>query len=398
MQLSKVQIQSVLTDLVSRENGLNELLSLTINALMLGERQAHLSSSYEANKGNGYRYGTAFGLGKQIELKIPRDRLGAFKPIALLLLREQETYLREACFELYSKGLTTAQVGEVLEKLYGTHYSSSSISLINKEFYRAMEQWRSRKLEPHYLVVYIDAIHQKVCRETISTEAFYVLLGVREDYTREVLGIVNIPTESATGWSLVLEDIKQRGVQSIGLVVSDNLTSLDTAVGKVFNSPHQKCVVHLLRNTLAQIHPKHKQAVADDLKKVFDLNIPTDTHQQVHNRLQQFCTQWQKPYPAMVKKLQQTQLDYYTTYLQFNPQIRRMIYTTNWIERLNRDFRRTLKIRGAMPTVESVLALMSKVAIDKENNLYRYPIQNFKFDTALKNKNQVSNHMQKFLT
>lgn len=386
MQLTKVQIQDVLTNLVSKEGGLNELLGFTLNALMLGERSVFLSDQKSSNKGNGFRLGTAFGLGQQIELKIPRDRLGSFKPVALVLLREQESYLREVCFELYSKGLTTKQTGEVIEKIYGHHYSSSTVSLINKEFYEQMEVWRERRLESHYQVVYIDAIHQKICRETISTEAVYVLLGVREDFTREVIGIINFPTESATGWQQALKEIRDRGVKSIGLIVSDNLSGLDEAVGKVFNTPHQKCVVHLNRNVIAQIHPKHKQAVADDFKEVFNLNIAQDTHEQLKERLDIFCNQWIKLYPAMVKRLQKMELGYYTTYLNFDFRIRRMIYTTNWIERLNRDYRRVLKIRGAMPNVESVLALLSKVSIDRENNLFKYPINNFKFEPKLNAK------------
>jgi putative transposase len=383
MQLSKLQIQEVLTNLVSQEGGLNELLGLTLNALMLGERDGYLSTSSVKNKGNGYRLGTAFGLGQQIELRIPRDRLGLFKPVALALLREQESYLREVCFELYSKGLSTAQTGEVIEKIYGHHYSSSTVSLINKQFYVQMEQWRNKPLEAHYLVVYIDAIHQKVCRETISTEAVYVLLGLREDYTREVIGLLSIPTESALGWQQALTEIKERGVKSIGLIVSDNLTGLDNAIPKVFKTQHQKCVVHFIRNVLAQVHPKHKQALANDFKEVFNLNLQTDTPKAVLKRMQQFCIEWERLYPTLCKKLLRTDLSYYTTYLQYDFRIRRMIYTTNWIERLNRDYRRVLKIRGAMPTVESVLALLSKVSMDKENNLYKYPIINFKFEQKL---------------
>lgn len=383
MQLSKLQIQNVLSDVLDSEGGLNELLGLTLNALMLGERNGYLDQIKGVNKGNGYRYGTAFGLGQQIELRIPRDRLGQFKPVALALLREQESYLREVCFELYSKGLTTQQTGEVIEKIYGHHYSSSTVSLINKQFYEQMELWRNRPLESHYLVVYIDAIHQKICRETISTEAVYVLLGVREDYTREVIGLLSIPTESATGWALALEEIKTRGIESIGLVVSDGLSGLEIAVQKVFNTTHQKCVVHLTRNVLAQVHPKHKQAFGIGFKEVFNLDIQDDTKEKLQARLDAFCIEWQKSYSPLIKKLQRIELNYYTNYLHFDFRIRRMIYTTNWIERLNRDYRRVLKIRGAMPSVESVLALMSKVSIDRENNLFKYPITNFKFEPKL---------------
>ena len=188
----------------------------------------------------------------------------------------------------------------------------------------------------------------------------------------------------AGGWQLALENIKDRGVKSIGLIVSDNLTGLDKAIPKVYNTPHQKCIVHFTRNVLVQVHHKHKQAVADDLKKVFDLNIYDDTCSKLQNRMEAFCSSWEKVYPALIKKLKATDLCYHTTYLNYDFRIRRMIYTTNWIERLNRDYRRVLKIRGAMPSIESVLALLSKVSIDRENNLYKFPINNFKFEPKLK--------------
>ena len=188
-----------------------------------------------------------------------------------------------------------------------------------------MQSWRERPLESHYKVVYIDAIHQKICRETISTEAVYVMLGVRENNTREVIGLINFPTESATGWEHALTDLKTRGVKSIGLIVSDNLSGLDEAVSKIFKTPHQKCVVHLIRNVLAQVHPKHKQAAADDFKEVFNLNLQEDSHQKVTERLEIFCTQWEKLYPSLIKRLRKMELGYYTTYLHFDFRIRRMI-------------------------------------------------------------------------
>ena len=210
------------------------------------------------------------------------------------------------------------------------------------------------------------------------------IIKLSKTYTkREVIGLISIPTESATGWKLALETIRERGVKSIGLIVSDNLTGLDAAIPKVYKTAHQKCVVHFTRNVLAQVHHKHKQAVADDFKKVFDLKLYDDTTLKLENRMEIFCVTWEKTYPALTKKLRAMDLTYHTTYLQYNFEIRRMIYTTNWIERLNRDYRRVLKIRGAMPSIESVLALLSKVSIDRENNLYKYPINNFKFEQKL---------------
>ena len=247
-----------------------------------------------------------------------------------------------------------------------------------------MEQWRQRALESTYLAVYIDAIHIKIRRETVSSEAFYILLGLKDDYTREVIGIVNIPSESATGWKEVLESIKERGVKSIGLIVSDNLTGLDAVVPLVFKSvTHQKCVVHLKRNILNRVASKHKEEVASDLKEVFNLDLAEDNLAKALARLGDFADKWRKTYKHIGGLSSNPMNELYFTYTLYDPKIRRMIYTTNWIERLNKEFRRTFKIRNSMPSYESALTLLSQVAMDKEDTYFKYPIYNFKFDKKL---------------
>ena len=162
----------------------------------------------------------------------------------LELLKEDESRIKEACFELYSKGLTTKDVSSVIEKLYGKSYSESSITNITKGFYAQMEQWRERVLEQNWVAIFIDAIFVKVRRDTVQSEAFYVLLGVKEDLTREVLGIYNYPTESATNWVDIAKDIQKRGVKNVNLFVSDGLTGIEDALKKVFpTTPLQPCIV-----------------------------------------------------------------------------------------------------------------------------------------------------------
>lgn len=383
IELTKLQLQASINKLLLQENGLNSVLEMTLNGLMHSERSIYLENS-DKNKGNGYRKAFAVGMGKQIELKIPRDRLGMFQPMVLALIRDQRQQLEDLSFELYGNGLTSSQIGNVMAKIYGKHYSKSSISKITTTFYEQMHHWRERPLESHYLAVYIDAIHLKVRRTTVSTEAFYIILGVKSDYTREVLAIVNIPSESATGWMEVLQGIKKRGVQQIGIIISDNLTGLDTVVPLVFKKTlHQKCVVHLKRNILNKVASKHKEQVAEDLKEVFDLDKEKDATQLAFERLRSFANKWKNSYKHIGNLANNEMNELYFTYLHYHPKIRRMIYTTNWIERLNKEFRRTFKIRNSMPSFESALTLLSKVAMDKEEGYMKYPIYNFKFDKKL---------------
>lgn len=382
LKLNKKQLQTVINSHLEQESGLNELFAMMINGLMRSERSAFFSEEkIEGNKGNGYRQVTRSGIGSKLSLQIPRDRLGVFKPVIMGLLDEQEEKVKELCFELYGKGLTTRQIEDVVSNIYGSSYSKSSISRITTDFSAMVESWLNRQLEHRYLVVYIDAIHLKVRRETVATEAFYVLLGLKEDHTREVLGIVNIPQESASGWEEVLLNIRSRGVGEVGLFVFDDLTGLDTVIGKVYsNSMQQKCTIHFQRNLSKHIRRSSKEEFCQQLKKVFDPDNAQHTTEQALQSLREVLTRWSKTYPKLKSTLNRDDLETVFTYLNFDYRVRRMVYTTNWIERLNKSFRRTLKMRNALPNPKAAITLMGYVAIEMEEGTYSYPITNFKFD------------------
>lgn len=381
MELSKLQIETVLKQFLDKKNGLNEVLEILMNSLMYSEREAFLTETQEPNKANGYRPGQVYGRGQQLQLRIPRDRLGQFYPVLLGLMRDQDSQMHDLSFCLYTKGLTTRDIGDVLEIIYGRNYSKSTISNINKSFYEQMESWRNRKLDKEYLAVYIDAIWVKVNRDTIQSEAFYIMMGLKTDYTREIIGITNIPTESASGWEIVLQELKDRGVKKVNLFVSDGLKSLEGAIAKVFNkSVHQKCIVHLIRSILSKVRSNHKEEIAADFRFVLDPENQKYEKIQAFKRLESFANKWGKLYRHIRLLPQKEDISYYFTYLQFDYRVRRMIYTTNWIERFNKSCRRTLKIRNSFPSPEAALALITSVAIEKEEKKYAYPIHNFKFE------------------
>ena len=382
LKITKKQLQHIVNSHMQETNGLNELFNMVINGLMLSERKTFLSSDDEPNnKGNGYRYASKSGIGSKLSLKIPRDRLGVFQPVILGLLNEQEEQVKDLCFELYGKGLTTRQIEDVINKIYGSNYSKSSVSRITTDFSSLVDSWLARSLERYYPVIYIDAIHIKVRRDRVATEAFYVLLGLKDDYSREVLSIVNIPQESASGWQEVLEEIQTRGVEQVGLFVFDDLTGLDTVISKVFSqSMQQKCVLHFQRNINKHIRKTHRAEFSSELKNVFNPDDVFYTTKEAVSCLQEFLIKWAKTYPKLKKIAQRNDLENIFTYLHFDYRIRRMIYTTNWIERLNKSFRRTLKMRNALPNPKAAITLMGFVAMEMEEKTYSYPISNFKFD------------------
>lgn len=377
MILTKEQTENVLSKFLDRENGVNQVLEMVLNAMLYSERKEFLETS-EQNKANGYRLGKVFGQGSQLELRIPRDRLSEFKPIFLALFREQEQYLKEVSFALYSKGLTTRDIGDVLETIYGKHYSKSSISNFSQSFYEQMEQWRNRPLENHYLALYIDGLQVKVRRNgSYQNECYYLVMGVKEDYTREILTIEKLPRESATGWKIIINDMKERGLESVGLVVSDNLSGLEDAVSRSLpGTPHQLCVLHLQRNLQALVRREDKGELAQEIREVLAPDNGNHTQEKAIEKIEQLKQKWRQ-YQGLVKRINTTNWQNYLTFLNYDTRIRRMIYTTNWIERFNKSARRTLKITGGLPNEQSDIALITSVAIDKREKKYSYPIYNF---------------------
>jgi len=215
----------------------------------------------------------------------------------------------------------------------------------------------------------------------VATEAFYILLALKEDLTREVISIVNIPQESASGWEEVLLGIQSRGVEQVGLFVFDDLTGLDTVIGKIFTeSMQQKCVLHFQRNLNKHIRAADRKEFSTELSGVFDPDNATYTVSEAIEALKNVIEKWEERYPRLKAVLNREDLELIFTYLSFDYRIRRMIYTTNWIERLNKCFRRTLKMRNALPTARSAITLLGFVAMEMEEKTYSYPITNFKFD------------------
>ncbi len=381
MHLTKEQTVSLLSKFANEKSGLNSILEVVLDSLMYCERDEFLMREKD-NKGNGYRLGRVFGHGTELSLRIPRDRKSDFYPVILALFREQESYLKEVAFSLYSKGLTTRDISDVLDTIYGTHYSKSSISNMSQSFYAQMEDWRNRELESHYLAFYIDGLFVNLKRNgQYRNECVYIILGVREDYRREIVAIVNHPTESSNSWENIFREIKDRGVSSVSLIVTDALAGIDKAIAKSLpQAEHQLCTVHLQRNFMSRVRREDKSEIAKDLAYIYSPDEKEHNIKEAKVRFASFKERWKSKYPSMKRYLDTFVIEPYLTFLNYDYRVRRMLYTTNWIERFNKSCRRTLKVRGAFPNEESVLALITSVAIDKGQGHYNYPIYNFKFE------------------
>lgn len=373
LHFTQEQITNILQEIANGEAGMQQVLKISLEAIMRAERQEH-NNDY-SDHSNGYRPRKSFGSGKILELRVPRTRQGNFYPVLLSLLKDQEEESRKLAFSLYGAGLTTNQVGELFEEIYGRYYSNSHVSRMFNFAREEVAQWLERPLDPYYPIVYIDATYIATRRgDSVMKEAYYTILGVRPDRTREVLCIVNFPTESALAWQEVFSMLKSRGVRELGLVVSDGLKSIEDAVAREYpGTSHQLCVVHLQRNILKEVKPKHKQQVSEDLKDIFRTDDRNDTIAHAYERWLAFCGRWGVTYKSIGRRAQDERYRLYFTYIGYDHRIRSMIYSTNWVERLNRDYKRTTRMRGALPNPEATILLLGHVAMTRKAYLRKTP-------------------------
>ena len=375
MNFTQEQISEVLLTIAKEKDGYRILLQKSLEAIMLAER-SQFNKEY-SDYGNGYRFSKVCVHNGQMELVIPRSRHHNFYPLILALIKDQNKESESLAFELYKNGLTTEQVGKLFEKLYDRHYSKSAISQMMHSARADVSAWLERTdLDTCYPVIYIDATYWHTRRaDSVSNEAYYTILGVKQDATREVLAIVNHPTEGASNWEEAFCRLKERGVKKIQLVVADGLSGIENVVTKVFpEATMQLCTVHLVRGIMARVKPGDKKEIASDMKVVLNPDNEQDKSINGINRFSLFVDKWLKKYPSF-KTYKGSRYTLYFNYLNYEKPIRRMIYTTNWIERLNRTYKRTLKMRTSMPSPESVLFLLGSTAMNRPE--YDYPIYQF---------------------
>ena len=375
--------RSVVNYLAYEEKDLNDAIRIMFNTVMDLERDTFLGYSKRCrkdktvdNKRNGYVKSVVNGFNDSFTINIPRDRLNNFRPFLLEMIKQERVRMDDLCFRLYTKGLTTRDIEDVFQTLYKGKYSRSNISRISSGFTKERERWQKRKLNREYLIVYIDALYENLRRDTVSKEAVYVVMGLKPDLTRDILGVWTLPQESKDGWRMVVKDIEKRGVEKVLCFVSDGFKGLKEVIKEVYPTADiQRCIVHKIRNILTLVRHQDKAEVVADFKKVYMLEDKDFSTNKALDLLKEFLNKWGKRYKKIYNLFKEDEVEYLFTYSKYPTKIQRMMYTTNWIEAINKQIRRTTKIRGSFPDEESMLNLISAYLIDKcENNYNKYPV------------------------
>lgn len=326
------------------------------------------------NSRNGYSAKTVQGDFGQIPLQIPRDRQSTFEPVLVPKGQRRLAGLEEKIIALYARGASTRDIQAHLQELYGVEISATLISQVTDVVIEEVRQWQSRALEPLYPIVWLDALVVKVKEgNRISNKAVYLALGVNLEGTKELLGLWLSQTEGAKFWLGILTELKNRGLQDIFIACVDGLSGFPDAIETVYPQTQvQLCIVHLVRNSLKYVPWKQQWQVATDLKLIYQAS----TVEQAEDALSAFAQKWDSCYPT-ISQLWLRHWERIIPFFAYPPDIRKVVYTTNAVESLNRSVRKVLKNKGSFPDDESVLKLLY-LALKNIAKKWTMPIPNWK--------------------
>ena len=271
--------------------------------------------------------------------------------------------LEHQIIALYSKGMTTRDIQEILSEMYGFDVSPSLISKITDRILPRIEEWLNRPLKDKYFLIWIDCLFYKIREEgQVKSKAVYVAIGLDLEGYKEILGFWTNGSESSRFWVKVLNDLKARGIRDVFIFSIDGLKGLEKAIESVFpQADIQRCVVHQIRNSLKYVSWKERREMAKDLKKIYGAS----TLEEAEKELEGFSAKWGKKYPHVVKSWE-TNWEALTAFFRYPLEIRRVMYTTNIIESVNSKFRKATAGRRVFPTEESLLKCLYMAAMELE--------------------------------
>lgn len=368
-------------DLMGEHGILKQLTKALVERCLQAEMTDHLGYSKHASEGrgsgnsrNGLSKKTIVGEFGEAEISVPRDRQGRFEPVLVAKGQTRFTGFDDKIIALYARGMTTREIQGHLQEAYGVEVSPTLVSNVTDAVLEEVKAWQARPLEALYPIVYFDALFFKV-REgnQIQNKAVYVALGINLEGKKELLGLWLGQTEGAKFWLGIFNELKTRGVQDILIAAVDGLTGLCQALEAVYPQTQvQLCTVHKVRSSLRYVLHRDRREVAADLRAVYTAATVEAAEQQ----LEVFGTKWKSKYPVIYASWKE-QWGYLTPCFGYPPEIRRVIYTTNAIESMNRSIRKITKNRGSFPNDDAVLKLVY-LALRNAAKRWTNPIPNWK--------------------
>ena len=339
------------------QDALKDLLGGTIKEMMEAEMDDHLGyQKSERSDSDDYRNGykskrvnSSFG---SMDIDVPQDRKSTFEPQVVKNRQKDISDIDQKIISMYAKGMTTRQISETIEDIYGFETSEGFISDVTDKILPQIEDWQNRPLDEVYPILYIDAIHYSVRDNGVIRKlAAYVILGINTEGKKEVLSITVGDNESSKYWLSVLNELKNRGVKDILIICADGLSGIKEAIAAAFpKTEYQRCIVHQVRNTLKYVPDKDRKAFAADLKTIYHAS----DEEKARLALDRVTEKWTTKYPNSMKRWYDN-WDAITPIFKFSPDVRKVIYTTNAIESLNSTYRKLNRQRSVFPSDTALL-------------------------------------------
>lgn len=356
---------------------LKDLMKDTLQEMMNAEFEDSIGYPKSDNKieKENYRNGHSTKKVKssmgEFELEIPRDRNASFEPLIVPKNQRNVAGIEERIIALYGRGLSTREISEEIEGIYGIEVSSTMVSNITDTILPKIKEWQNRPLQEVYPIMFIDAIHFNVKEENrIVKKAAYIVLGVSLEGSKEVLGIWVGENESSKFWLGVMNDMKNRGVKDILVLCSDGLCGIKEAINASYpGAVHQRCIVHLIRNSVKFVSYKDLKEFCSDLKTIYG----SVTEEEARDNLGLVKEKWKSIYPTALKVWEDA-WESICHLFNYSKDLRKILYTTNAIESLNRGYRKYTKTKGVFPTNDSLLKSLYLATMNitkKWNGRYR---------------------------
>ena len=289
---------------------------------------------------------------QEYDIDVPQDRKSTFEPQIVKKRQKDISDIDQKIISMYAKGMTTRQISETIEDIYGFETSEDFISDVTDKILPQIEDWQNRPLDEVYPILYIDAIHYSVRDNGVLRKlAAYVILGINTEGKKEVLSITVGDNESSKYWLSVLNELKNRGVKDILIICADGLSGIKEAIAAAFpKAEYQRCIVHQVRNTLKYVPDKDRKAFASDLKTIYHAS----DEEKARLALDRVTEKWTAKYPNSMKCWYDN-WDAITPIFKFSPDVRKVIYMTNAIESLNSTYRKLNRQRSVFPSDTALL-------------------------------------------
>ncbi len=339
----------------------------------LGYEKHSVEGNNSGNSRNGYgrkKLKTELG---EAEIQVPRDRNGAFEPQVIEKRQTRTDDLENRILAMYAKGMSNRDIEDHLRDVYGVEASASLISRITDKIMPVVAEWQNRPLEAVYPIVFLDGIIFKVRKDAkVINKCLYTVLGIGMDGRKEILGLWLSENESASFWTSVCNELKNRGVQDILIACRDNLSGFSAAIEAVFPKTEQQlCVIHQIRNSTKYVSYKDIKALMADLKLVYG----APTLEDAEYKLEELREKWGKKYPQILKSWDANWTEL-TTYFKYPEEVRRLIYTTNAVEGFHRMLRKFTKTKTIYPTDDAVRKSVF-LSVQEISKKWTQPIQNW---------------------